>query len=209
MRQARPPRKSRTAGLSAVPPRRSIGARRNLASAGAILDAAEAIVNELGYAGFSIEAVARRAGAGKPTIYRWWPTKAALLLEVYGRYKLELSDPDTGSLEDDFAHLIRDLWRFWRDTPAGNVFRSLIAEAQTDPAALDALARYLDERRLHIATFIERAKARGEIAGDTDTEMIADIFANFVRGRLLGGRIEDDAATIKRAAHCLVHGARG
>ena len=63
--------------------RRSIGARRNPESAEAILEAAEAVLLESGYAGFSIEAVARKARAGKPTIYRWWPSKAALLLDVY------------------------------------------------------------------------------------------------------------------------------
>ena len=63
--------------------RRSIGARRNPASEEAILDAAEAVLRENGIAGFSIEAVARRARAGKPTIYRWWPHRTALMLDVY------------------------------------------------------------------------------------------------------------------------------
>ena len=67
--------------------RRSIGARRNPESADAILQAAEAILTERGTAGFSIEAVAKRARAGKPTIYRWWPSRTALLLDVYQRRK--------------------------------------------------------------------------------------------------------------------------
>jgi AcrR family transcriptional regulator len=189
--------------------RRSIGPRRNPASADAILDAAEAILSEAGYAGFTVEAVARRAGAGKPTIYRWWSTKAALLLDVYGRCKRELPDPDTGSLEGDFTCLIDSLWRFWRETSAGNVLRSLIAEAQSDPVSFEVLGKYLEERRFHIATFVTRAKQRGEIPSDSDEQLIADIFGNFVRGRLLSGNIKDDKATIARAARLLVNGARG
>ena len=72
--------------ITVAPARRtSIGAQRNPDSEEAILAAAEAILIEEGFAAFSIEAVARRAKAGKPTIYRWWPSKAALLLDVYHR----------------------------------------------------------------------------------------------------------------------------
>ena len=103
-------------GEIADPARKSIGARRNPDSAEAILEAAEAVLIEAGYAGFSIEAVARRARAGKPTIYRWWPSKAALLLEVYQRQK-RVDIPDTGKpgggsrrLPDQSVHaLARDI----------------------------------------------------------------------------------------------------
>ncbi len=67
--------------------RRSIGAQRNPDSERAILDAARDLLAEEGLAGFSIEAVARRARAGKPTIYRWWPDKTRLLLAVYAGLK--------------------------------------------------------------------------------------------------------------------------
>ena len=83
--------------------RRSIGARRNPASQEAILDAAEAIMREEGLAGFSIEAVARRARAGKPTIYRWWPNRTALMLDVYKRFKNVRAFPDTGTLRGDLV----------------------------------------------------------------------------------------------------------
>ena len=118
-------------GESAGRARKSIGARRNPESAGAILDAAEAVLREAGYSGFSIEAVARRARAGKPTIYRWWPSKAALLIDVYQRQK-RVEVPDTGRLEEDLVGFLKNLFAHWRDTSSGNVFRSLIAEAQSD-----------------------------------------------------------------------------
>ena len=132
-------------GEIADPARKSIGARRNPDSAEAILEAAEAVLIEAGYAGFSIEAVARRARAGKPTIYRWWPSKAALLLEVYQRQK-RVDIPDTGSLEQDLVGFLINLFTHWRETSSGSVFKSLIAEAQSDETAAAALAGY--RRRL-------------------------------------------------------------
>ncbi|MGA3404075.1 MAG: helix-turn-helix domain-containing protein, partial [Acetobacteraceae bacterium] len=69
--------------MASKPSRRSIGAVRNSEAHRSILAAAAQILNESGYAGFTIEAVARRAGASKPTIYRWWTGKAALITELY------------------------------------------------------------------------------------------------------------------------------
>src|SRR5688572_28095634 len=114
--------------------RRSIGAARNPQSEEAILDAAAAILAEAGYARFSIEAVARRAKAGKPTIYRWWPSKAHLLIDVYKRLKNVLPDPDTGSVHGDIVMFLDNLTAFWSGS-AGDVFRSLLAEAQVDEKA--------------------------------------------------------------------------
>src|SRR5690606_5779618 len=101
--------------------RASIGARRNPQSAEAILTAAEAILREHGLAGFSIEAVARRARAGKPTIYRWWPNRTALMLAVYERQKMAVRSVDTGSIEEDSLQFLEALFAYWRDTGAGQV----------------------------------------------------------------------------------------
>ncbi|RYD41940.1 MAG: TetR/AcrR family transcriptional regulator, partial [Verrucomicrobiaceae bacterium] len=114
--------------------RRSIGARRNPASQEAILDAAEAVLQESGIGGFSIEAVARRARAGKPTIYRWWPNRTALMLDVYKRFKNTRTFPDTGTLRGDLIALLDiHLLGFWKDSLCGTVYRAIIAEAQNDP----------------------------------------------------------------------------
>ncbi|MER9688039.1 MULTISPECIES: TetR/AcrR family transcriptional regulator [unclassified Mesorhizobium] len=187
------------------PARRSIGARRNPDSAEAILEAAEAVLVEAGYAGFSIEAVARRARAGKPTIYRWWPSKAALLLEVYKRQK-RVDVPDTGSLEDDLVGFLRNLFAHWRDTSSGSVFRSLIAEAQSDEAAAAALTGYADGRVSHIARIIERAKARGEVAADIDAALVADLIASYAWKHLLTNRLDEDEATIRATVRYVMSG---
>ncbi|MBZ9708008.1 TetR/AcrR family transcriptional regulator [Mesorhizobium sp. ESP7-2] len=185
--------------------RKSIGARRNPDSADAILEAAEAVLVEAGYAGFSIEAVARRARAGKPTIYRWWPSKAALLLEVYQRQK-RVDVPDTGKLEEDLVGFLMNLFTHWRETSSGSVFRSLIAEAQSDETAAEALADYAGGRRTHTGQIIERAKARGEIASDIDLGVVADLVASYAWRHLLTNRIDESEATIRKVVRYLLQG---
>jgi AcrR family transcriptional regulator len=186
--------------------RKSIGAKRSLESAEAILEAAEAVLIENGYSGFSIEAVARRARAGKPTIYRWWPSKTALLLEVYQRQKRDITYPDTGDIEEDLFIFARSLFAQWRETPAGNIFRSLVAEAQQDPAAAEALATYSAGRRAHTGKLIERAKARGEVAADVDPSQIADMVSSYAWVHLLTGRLDEDEATLRKAIRVIAHG---
>lgn len=185
--------------------RKSIGARRNPDSADAILDAAEAVLMEVGYSGFSIEAVARRARAGKPTIYRWWPSKAALLISVYQRQK-RFAYPDTGSLEDDLATFFRNLFANWRDTPSGSIFRSIIAEAQSDETAAAALAKYAESRRTQTAQMVERAKTRGEVAAGVDATLIADVVSSFAWARLLTGRLDASDEELGNFVSCLMHG---
>ncbi|MDX8499895.1 TetR/AcrR family transcriptional regulator [Mesorhizobium sp. VK4C] len=192
-------------GELAAPGRKSIGAKRNPESADAILEAAEAVLAEAGYSGFSIEAVARRARAGKPTIYRWWPSKAALLIEVYQRQK-RVETPDTGNIEADLAGFLMNLFAHWRDTSSGNVFRSLVAEAQSDAAAAAALADYARGRRAHTGRMIERAKARGEVVADIDAEIVADLIASYAWRHLLTNRLDEDEETIRAAVHYVVRG---
>jgi AcrR family transcriptional regulator len=186
--------------------RRSIGAKRNPDSADAIRDAAEAVLLEAGYAGFSIEAVARRARAGKPTIYRWWPSKAALLLDVYQRQKGDIDYADTGSVEEDMFRFLKSLSRQWRETPAGSIFRSFVAEAQSDATASAALADYARERRAHTGQIVERAKARGEVAAGVDPTLVADMLSGYAWIHLLTNRLDEDDETIRAAVGIIAKG---
>lgn len=193
-------------GEDAEQPRRSIGAKRNPDSSEAILEAAEALLLEAGYAGFSIEAVARRARAGKPTIYRWWPSKAALLLEVYQRQKRPADYGNSGSLEEDMFRFLKSVFQQWRETSTGAVFKSIVAEAQSDAAAATALADYSRERRGHTGRIFERAAARGELAAGIDPVLAADLLASYAWVHLLTNRLDEDDATIRRAVAMLARG---
>jgi len=186
--------------------RRSIGARRNPETEQAILEAAEAIMAEVGIAGFSIEAVAKRARAGKPTIYKWWPGKTALLLDVYHRQKPASVHMDTGTVEGDVFAFLTGVFAHWGDTGAGQVFRFVIAEAQRDDVAAQALVEYSAERRIQSGGIFQRGIDRGELAADVDVGLCADVLAGFIWQRLLTGRIERDPAQLRLVAKQMVRG---
>lgn len=188
--------------------RASIGARRNPATEEAILEAAEALLREGDLAGFSIEAVARRARAGKPTIYRWWPNKTRLLLDVYQRLKLKMEAVDTGEIEEDCVRFLIGLFAYWRAGP-GQVFRSIFAEAQSDEAAAAALREYADGRRAHSAKMFQRAIDRGDLRADANPQIAAEMIAAFAWSRLLTGRLETDEAEIRGIVRQMLGGMRG
>jgi AcrR family transcriptional regulator len=190
--------------------RRSIGARRNPASQEAILDAAEAILREEGIAGFSIEAVARRARAGKPTIYRWWPNRTLLMLEVYRRIKNQRAFPDTGTLRTDLiAFLQNQLLGFWKDGLNGTVYRAIIAEAQSDPDAARALYEYQAERKQVAVEMVDRAKARGEIPAEANGGLIVDMIVSFAWHQLLIGRVDEAIGAIEGVVDGVLMGCAG
>lgn len=190
--------------------RRSIGARRNPASQEAILDAAEAILRDGGIAGFSIEAVARRARAGKPTIYRWWPNRTALLLDVYKRFKTKRAFPDTGTLRGDLlAFLDNQLIGFWKDSLCGTVYRSVIAEAQVDAGAAEALLAYQGERKRVAQQMVEKAKARGEIAETVAAGMVVDLLVSYAWHQLLIGRLAEAQAEGEAVVDTILQGLAG
>ncbi len=190
--------------------RRSIGARRNPASQEAILDAAQEILNEEGIAGFSIEAVARRARAGKPTIYRWWPNRTLLMLDVYQRFKNARGFPDTGSLRGDLISLLENhLLGFWKDSLCGTVYRAIIAEAQNDADAAAALFAYQTERKKTTVVIIERAKARGELAPEVNGELVIDMIISFAWHQLLINRVEEAMGSIEGVVDGMLMGCAG
>lgn len=185
--------------------RTSIGSQRNPASEEAILKAAEEILLEGGLPAFSIEAVARRAKAGKPTIYRWWPSKAALLLDVYHRQKDGVPHPDTGDVRQDLSQFLAGLLGFWRDG-GGAVFRSIIAEAQNDPAALAALQAYALSRCRQSGAILKRGQARGEVRSDIDPELLIELFSSFAWNRLLTSRLDVSKEEIQHIVSAVVDG---
>jgi AcrR family transcriptional regulator len=190
--------------------RRSIGARRNPASQEAILDAAQAVLSENGIAGFSIEAVARRARAGKPTIYRWWPHRTALMLDVYKRFKNAKAFPDTGCLRGDLVSFLENhLLGFWNSSLCGTVYRAVIAEAQTDREAAKVLNAYHADRKAYSARIVDRAKARGELPGDADATLVIDLVVSYAWHQLLLGQTEAALHSAPQVIDMILRGVPG
>src|SRR6202167_4135335 len=96
-----------------------------------------------GFPDLSIEAVAADAKVSKATVYRWWPTKAALVADAFSvSVEQELQFPDTGSLRDDVAQQMRRVIRLFR-SPRGKVVAALVAGGQSDPELIEAFRERL------------------------------------------------------------------
>lgn len=177
--------------------RRSIGARKNPNTEAAILDAALKLLLAKGGKGLSMDAVAREAKAGKATIYRWWPTRGALLLGVYARIKGAHVHADTGCMETDIAAFFEHVFEFWQ-RDAGRVFALIIAEAQSDLDVAEALAAYRSERINDWMTVFERAKERGELRETVDCKLTADTIIATAWHHLLTNRLDVKGSDLAR-----------
>ncbi|MFS8197487.1 TetR/AcrR family transcriptional regulator [Streptomyces sp. CWNU-52B] len=143
---------------------------RSVAARQAVLEAADGLLVEKGYAGVTIEGIAARAGVAKQTIYRWWKTKTDVLMDAFLQDATEeLSPPDLGDLALDLRAYLRQLDCFLGHSDAGAVFRALIAQAQLDPEfARNFRARFLDEQRHRDRLPLERAVRRGQLPAGLD-----------------------------------------
>lgn len=162
-------------------------ARRNEVSYRAILDAALALCREHGYAKVTVEAIAARAGVGKQTIYRWWPSKGAVVADAFLReVGEEVAFPDTGDLVADVRAVLTNVARLSAHPDWGPHMAALICEAQHDPAVRHALLdRFITPRRAPIAQRLQRAQQSGELPATLDTGAALDLLFGAIYHRLL------------------------
>ncbi|MDP9799213.1 AcrR family transcriptional regulator [Catenuloplanes nepalensis] len=152
-----------------------------------ILEAADDLLVERGYAQLTIEGIAARAGVAKQTIYRWWQSKTDVLLEAFTTDAREaLSPPDTGELVTDLRLHLRGLALFLTEHDAGAVFRALHGEAQHD-ATLAARLRteHLSRQRELDRSPLERAVARGDLPAGLDLDLLVDTLVGPIYYRVL------------------------
>jgi AcrR family transcriptional regulator len=156
------------------------------ASHDAILDAVYDLLHEKPVRDLTVEEVARRAGVGKPTIYKWWPSKAALVMDMFDERIIgELSVPDVGTAEDAIRGQVTELVRRLNGFP-GKVAADIIAEGQADPTVLQEYRdRYLTKRREFSREVIERAQASGEFRRDINPDLLIDMIYGPIYYRLL------------------------
>src|ERR1700729_3377555 len=124
----------------------------------AILDAVHALLQEKSVRDLTMEAVAKRARVGKPTLYKWWPSKAALVLAMFNE-RLAGVDPSPPSASAEGGLATKG--------------RNLIAEGQSEPAVLrDLFDQHVSVRRAAAVADVLRGQAAGEIAADVDPELM-------------------------------------
>jgi AcrR family transcriptional regulator len=185
------------------------GRRRSERSHKAIIAATQELLVELGYRKLTIEAVAARAGVGKQTIYRWWPSRAALVLEAYlaGSDAVSLPPPDGGSTREDVRALIGWLAAVLAAPTGGRVVAGLVGDLQHDPELAEGFRRdVVPARRQAMVAALERGRLRGEIRADADLALAVDTLHGAVFYRLLLSGEPLDAEFAERVADQVLDG---
>ena len=160
----------------------SVGARRSEATETAVLEAAAALIAEMGYGALTMEAVAKRARAGKATLYRWWPSKAHLLLGLISRAKGAMPPPRGDTLRDELVAYISDMMALWRGDagPAlGPLIRQCYAESWSNPDLATALQEERRERWTRLTEILDRAVTRGELPQALDRARAKDFLMSW------------------------------
>jgi AcrR family transcriptional regulator len=164
------------------------GRRRSDRSHQAIISATQELLVERGYRALTIEGVAARAGVGKQTIYRWWPSRAALVLEAYlvASDRVQLPSPDSGSAREDVRALIGWLAAVLAEPTGGRVVAGLVGDLQHDVDLAEGFRQgVVPARRQAMLAALERGRERGEIRADADLELAVDALHGAVFYRLL------------------------
>ena len=174
-----------------------------------MLAAAAELLDENGYGKLSIEGIAARSGVAKSTIYRWWRSKADLVMEAYTEVTARrVPGPDTGGVEGDLLVFLDTLYRANATPGRARVLRGLMAEAQLDDDFRAAFQEWIQSRRTMMATILRRGVERGELAADLDIEYTVDLVFGSFWYRLLVGHAELDPADVPGHVEQLLRGAR-
>jgi len=152
----------------------------------AILDAVYELLQETSARDLTMEAVAKRAKVGRPTLYKWWPSKAALVFAVFHeRLARGLQTLPTATAEEAIRINVRALIRAFNGL-FGKVMADLVAEGQSEPDVLRELyEQHIKERRDASVARVEAAKLTGEFAPDTDAGLLVDSIIGPIYFRLL------------------------
>ena len=159
-----------------------------------ILNASYDLLIENGFASITVEKIAEKAGVSKATIYKWWPNKAAVVIDAFLNATSEkLPIPDTGSTIEDMFIQVNNFVKFLMSRK-GSVIAEIIAEGQFDPKLADIYRKaYFKPRRNISKEILERGILRGELRKDLNIELTMDLIWSPIFYRLLitGDALDD------------------
>jgi AcrR family transcriptional regulator len=185
------------------------GRPRSDAARSAILKAAYTILRECGFAGFTVEGVAARAGAGKATIYRWWKTKGTLAMEAFLVALAPRMDArhDTDSAIADLRSHVHHAAGVYRGR-TGQLLRELLALGQEDSATSKMLRTdFVEPRRQEALRLLGRAQQTAELPRHTDIDVLADALWGPIFHRLLVTRMSIDRSFVEKLLDLVLDGA--
>lgn len=160
----------------APPCSRAPGRPRSEAARQAILNAAYELLQEVDLPNITSSQLAKRAGVSKATLYRWWPSKEAVVLDGYF-HALEhrIVTPNTGDPLADLTAHVREAYTMMAGDE-GRIFASLVASGTFHPKIREALNQELNSPRCHdTEDLLARAQTAGLLAPDADLELCAEL----------------------------------
>lgn len=172
-----------------------------------VLDAAVVELAHSGYHGFRMDVVASQAAVNKTTIYRRWPTRAALVTALVERMRTPLKEsplPDTGALESDLIEAFTRRFTVGRKTE-GRAWARLLEERYR-PEVEAIIGAAVDERRHEWRAMVTRGIERGELPPRTDVQLVFDLVRAIVDSRPADGRLDTNWLTL--AVRTVIAGAR-
>jgi len=150
------------------------------------MDAVYAFLQKRSVRELTMEGIAKRANVGKPTLYKWWPSKAALVMAVLQERLVPKPEPITAKTAEEAvrARMHRVVRAF--NGMFGKVLADLIAEGQNDPGLLGELyEKHIRQRREPLVAEIERGKQAGEFYAEVDSDLLVDALIGPIYYRLL------------------------
>jgi AcrR family transcriptional regulator len=184
---------------------RTGGRVRSADARDAVLGATLRLLEESGYGDITIEGVAARSGVAKSTIYRWWESKPALVMDAYQQaVDRRMPEPDTGDVAADLTTFLTELYRVAEHPLRVRVLRGLMAEAQLNPGFEAAFRSFARHRQAVVEAILRRAADRGDLPADIDIGHAVDlVFGPFWYRLLVGHRLLDPAEASRHVAGLL------
>lgn len=182
-----------------VDEKRPAGRPRSEHARKAILDATARLLERATLKSLAIESIAREAGVGKATIYRWWPNKAAIVIdaffrEVEQRTAFEHAPTATEAIRHQVTRMVRAI-----AGTTGRIAAQIIAEGQSDPSVLEHFrAVFLRQRRAAATEIFRNGIANGEFHDDLDIELAIDLIYGPIWYRLMVGHQPLDSTFAER-----------
>jgi AcrR family transcriptional regulator len=189
---------------SAVAESRGPGRPRDEEVKKRILEAAQKLLEDVGFTSSTVDAIADEAGASKATVYRWWPNKASVLIDAFRQaVGEELPFPNTGVFEEDIRQQVRTFTDLLMSRK-GRLLAAVVRAAQEDPEVKAAFREYwLTPRRAEAKQAMDRHRQRGDMPADMDLDTAIDLLYGPLYYQMLTGYRDlsiDYADELTRAA---------
>jgi AcrR family transcriptional regulator len=152
------------------------------------MDATIDLLTDVGYHRLTVERIAAQAGVGKATVYRWWPTKARLVVEALSS-QLEFQPVEaSGELKADVRALIQRAIQTFVKSPLGHILPEMAADLDEDPEARAQLAKMFGPAHVSHLGLLHNAAGEGQLPCDVGASFLLDMISGTVLYRRLLGR---------------------